>query len=65
MIAATDFLARSFTWALPGAAAARGIGMAALQKLGSAEIAAGAADDVRLALKPAAATDAAGPPSRR
>ena len=34
MIAATDFLARSFTWALPGAAAARGLGIAALQALG-------------------------------
>jgi 2-octaprenyl-6-methoxyphenol hydroxylase len=31
MIAATDFLARSFTWQLPGAGAARGLGMAALQ----------------------------------
>jgi 2-octaprenyl-6-methoxyphenol hydroxylase len=31
MIAATDFLARSFTWKLPGAGAARGLGMAALQ----------------------------------
>ncbi len=34
MIAATDFLARSFTWTLPGAGAARGLGMAALQALG-------------------------------
>ncbi len=34
MIAATDFLARSFTWALPGAGTARGIGIAALQALG-------------------------------
>ncbi len=33
MIAATDFLARSFTWALPGAGAARGLGLAALQAL--------------------------------
>ena len=33
MIAATDFLARSFTWALPGAGAARGLGIAALQLL--------------------------------
>lgn len=33
MIAATDFLARSFTWQLPGAGAARGLGMAALQRL--------------------------------
>ncbi len=31
MIAATDFLARSFTWVLPGAASARAIGLAALQ----------------------------------
>jgi 2-octaprenyl-6-methoxyphenol hydroxylase len=34
MIAATDFLARSFTWKLPGAGAARGLGMVALQKVG-------------------------------
>jgi 2-octaprenyl-6-methoxyphenol hydroxylase len=34
MIAATDFLARSFTWALPGAGLARGLGMGALQALG-------------------------------
>ena len=34
MIAATDFLARSFTWNLPGAGAARGLGIAALQLLG-------------------------------
>ena len=33
MIAATDFLARSFTWQLPGAATARGLGLAALQAL--------------------------------
>ena len=33
MIAATDFLARSFTWQLPGAGAARGLGLAALQRL--------------------------------
>ena len=33
MIAATDFLARSFTWKLPGAGAARGFGLAALQAL--------------------------------
>ena len=33
MIAATDFLARSFTWRLPGAGAARGLGMAALQAM--------------------------------
>jgi 2-octaprenyl-6-methoxyphenol hydroxylase len=31
MIATTDFLARSFTWKLPGMAAARGLGLAALQ----------------------------------
>ena len=34
MIAATDFLARSFTWALPGAPTARGVGLFALQALG-------------------------------
>ena len=34
MIAATDFLARSFTWTLPGAGLARGLGMGALQALG-------------------------------
>jgi 2-octaprenyl-6-methoxyphenol hydroxylase len=33
MIAATDFLARSFTWVLPGASTARGLGLAALQAL--------------------------------
>ena len=33
MIAATDVLARSFTWTLPGAGAARGLGIAALQLL--------------------------------
>ena len=33
MIAATDFLARSFTWVVPGAATARGCGLAALQAL--------------------------------
>ncbi len=33
MIATTDFLARSFTWALPGAATLRGFGLAALQAL--------------------------------
>jgi len=33
MIAATDFLARSFTWDLPGLGAARGISLAALQAL--------------------------------
>lgn len=32
-IAGTDFLARSFTWALPGAATARALGLAALQAL--------------------------------
>jgi 2-octaprenyl-6-methoxyphenol hydroxylase len=31
MIAATDFLARSFTWQLPGAANARGLGLGLLQ----------------------------------
>lgn len=34
MIAATDFLARSFTWKLPGVGVARGLGIAALQALG-------------------------------
>jgi 2-octaprenyl-6-methoxyphenol hydroxylase len=33
MIATTDFLARSFTWTLPGAAALRGMGLAALEAL--------------------------------
>jgi 2-octaprenyl-6-methoxyphenol hydroxylase len=33
MIATTDFLARSFTWKLPGAATLRGLGLAALQGL--------------------------------
>jgi 2-octaprenyl-6-methoxyphenol hydroxylase len=33
MIATTDFLARSFTWKLPGAAMLRGLGLAALQGL--------------------------------
>jgi len=33
MIAATDFLARSFTWRLPGAGAVRGLGMAALERV--------------------------------
>jgi 2-octaprenyl-6-methoxyphenol hydroxylase len=33
MIATTDFLARSFTWQLPGAALARGAGLAVLQAL--------------------------------
>ncbi|MEO6409215.1 MAG: FAD-dependent monooxygenase [Burkholderiaceae bacterium] len=36
MIAATDFLARSFTWKLPGAGTARGLGMALLQAAGPA-----------------------------
>lgn len=34
MIAATDFLARSFTWTWPGLGVARGLGLAALQALG-------------------------------
>lgn len=34
MIAATDFLARSFTWQVPGLALARGLGLAALQAAG-------------------------------
>ena len=33
VIGATDFLARSFTWHAPGLAAARGLGLAALQAL--------------------------------
>ncbi len=33
MIAATDFLARSFTWRWPGIGAARGLGLAAVQAL--------------------------------
>ena len=33
LIATTDFLARSFTWQLPGLASARGLGLAALQAL--------------------------------
>ncbi|MCM5679265.1 FAD-dependent monooxygenase [Schlegelella sp. S2-27] len=36
-IAATDFLARSFTWQLPGFGTARGLGLAALQRLGPAK----------------------------
>lgn len=34
VIAATDFLARSFTWSVPGAAVARGLGLAAVQAVG-------------------------------
>jgi 2-octaprenyl-6-methoxyphenol hydroxylase len=34
MIAATDFLARSFTWSLPGLGTVRGMGITALQLLG-------------------------------
>lgn len=34
MIAATDFLARSFTWQWPGMAAARGLGLALLDRAG-------------------------------
>ncbi len=33
LVAATDFLARSFTWTLPGAATARALALAALQSL--------------------------------
>ena len=33
MIAATDFLARSFTWQLPGIATLRGAGMALIDRL--------------------------------
>ena len=36
MIAATDFLARSFTWSFPGVETARGLGLAALQAIGPA-----------------------------
>jgi 2-octaprenyl-6-methoxyphenol hydroxylase len=36
LIAATDFLARSFTWRLPGLTTARGLGLTALQTLGPA-----------------------------
>lgn len=39
LIAATDFLARSFTWRLPGAAALRGLGLAALQAVPPAKAA--------------------------
>jgi 2-octaprenyl-6-methoxyphenol hydroxylase len=39
LIAATDFLARSFTWQLPGAAALRGLGLAALQAVPPAKAA--------------------------
>jgi 2-octaprenyl-6-methoxyphenol hydroxylase len=35
MIATTDFLARSFTWQLPGLGTARGLGLAALEALPS------------------------------
>ena len=50
MIAATDFLARSFTWQLPGArrGARPGAGGAAAPRAG--QVGAGAADDVRPAL---------------
>ena len=37
MIAATDFLARSFTWRLPGASLLRGLGLAALERAGPAK----------------------------
>jgi 2-octaprenyl-6-methoxyphenol hydroxylase len=37
MIAATDFLARSFTWKLPGAASARGLGLLALDAVPGAK----------------------------
>lgn len=36
-IAVTDFLARSFTWQWPGLNTARGLGLAALQRLGPAK----------------------------
>jgi 2-octaprenyl-6-methoxyphenol hydroxylase len=34
MIAATDFLARSFTWSWPGVSTLRGAGLAALGRIG-------------------------------
>lgn len=37
MIAATDFLARSFTWPVPMLATVRGLGLAALQRFGPAK----------------------------
>ena len=37
MIAVTDFLARSFTWKLPGAAGARGLGLLALDAMPGAK----------------------------
>jgi 2-octaprenyl-6-methoxyphenol hydroxylase len=37
LIATTDFLARSFTWPLPGLASVRGLGLAALQALAPAK----------------------------
>jgi 2-octaprenyl-6-methoxyphenol hydroxylase len=37
MIAATDFLARSFTWKAPGLATARAAALAGLQLLGPAK----------------------------
>lgn len=37
LIAATDFLARSFTWRLPGLTSARGVGLAGLQLLSPAK----------------------------
>ena len=37
MIAATDFLAHSFTWRLPGAPALRGAALGALERLGPAK----------------------------
>ena len=36
-ILATDFLARSFTWRLPGAPTARGLGLALLNAIGPAK----------------------------
>jgi 2-octaprenyl-6-methoxyphenol hydroxylase len=33
MIATTDFLARSFTWGVPGIDTLRGVGLAALNRL--------------------------------
>ena len=37
LIAATDFLARSFTWQVPGLGLARGLGIAALHRIGTAK----------------------------
>ena len=39
MIAATDFLARSFTWQAPGIGTLRGVGMALIDRLPPLKIA--------------------------